>query len=100
MRLFADRRVNAILCVRGGYGAARLLPLLDYRIIRDNAKIFVGYSDIVAALRVFDEGELDFISRANAEFDTMHRIYRRSRFRVSATLTSLPVRRREWPKDG
>src|SRR6185436_5313662 len=48
MRLFADRRVNAILCVRGGYGAARLLPLLDYRVIRDNAKIFVGYSDLAS----------------------------------------------------
>src|SRR6266576_1502988 len=48
MRLFADRRVNAILCVRGGYGAARLLPLLDYRAIRANPKIFVGYSDITA----------------------------------------------------
>jgi len=48
MRLFADRRVNAILCVRGGYGAARLLPLLDYRAIRANAKILVGYSDITS----------------------------------------------------
>lgn len=48
MRMFADRRVNAILCVRGGYGATRLLPLLDYGAIRANAKIFVGYSDITA----------------------------------------------------
>ena len=48
MGLFADRRVSAILCVRGGYGAARLLPLLDYRAIRVNAKIFAGYSDITS----------------------------------------------------
>lgn len=48
MRMFADRRVKAILCVRGGYGTARLLPLLDYRAIRNNAKIFVGYSDITS----------------------------------------------------
>jgi muramoyltetrapeptide carboxypeptidase len=48
MKMFTDRRVNAILCVRGGYGATRLLPLLDYRAIRANAKIFVGYSDITA----------------------------------------------------
>jgi muramoyltetrapeptide carboxypeptidase len=48
MRMFADRRVNAIICVRGGYGTARLLPLLDYRVIRANAKIFVGYSDITS----------------------------------------------------
>lgn len=48
MRLFMDRRVNAILCVRGGYGTARLLPLLDYAAIRANAKIFIGYSDITS----------------------------------------------------
>ena len=48
MRMFADRQVSAILCVRGGYGTARLLPLLDYRVIRANAKILVGYSDITS----------------------------------------------------
>src|SRR6185503_8318037 len=48
MGMFADRAVNAILCVRGGYGTARLLPLLDYRVIRANAKILVGYSDITS----------------------------------------------------
>lgn len=48
MRMFTDKKVNAILCVRGGYGTARLLPLLDYRAIRANAKIFVGYSDITS----------------------------------------------------
>ena len=48
MRMFTDKRVNAILCVRGGYGTARLLPLLDYQAIRAHAKIFVGYSDITS----------------------------------------------------
>lgn len=48
MRMFMDRRVKAILCVRGGYGTARLLPLLDYSAIRANPKIFVGYSDITS----------------------------------------------------
>src|SRR5262245_36304490 len=48
MRMFVDRHVNAILCVRGGYGTARLLPLLDYRAIRANPKIFIGYSDIIS----------------------------------------------------
>jgi muramoyltetrapeptide carboxypeptidase len=48
MRMFTDRRVNAILCVRGGYGTARLLPRLDYAAIRANPKIFVGYSDITS----------------------------------------------------
>lgn len=48
MRMFTDRRVHGILCVRGGYGTARLLPLLDYRVIRAHAKVFVGYSDITS----------------------------------------------------
>jgi muramoyltetrapeptide carboxypeptidase len=48
MKMFVDRNVNAILCVRGGYGTARLLPLLDYEKIRANAKVFIGYSDITS----------------------------------------------------
>ena len=47
-RMFRDRRVQAIFCIRGGYGTPRLLPLLDYDAIRANPKIFVGYSDITA----------------------------------------------------
>jgi len=46
--LFANRKVNGIVCVRGGYGSARLLPLLDFNAIRRNAKVFVGYSDITS----------------------------------------------------
>jgi len=48
MKMFLDRNVNAILCMRGGYGTARLLPLLDYKMIRANPKIFIGYSDITS----------------------------------------------------
>ena len=48
MKMFADPKVKAIMCVRGGYGASRLLPLLDYRAIRANPKIFIGYSDITS----------------------------------------------------
>lgn len=46
--MFADREVRAIVCVRGGSGAARLLPLLDYELIRRNPKVLLGYSDITA----------------------------------------------------
>lgn len=48
MKMFTDRKVNAIVCVRGGYGTARLLPLLDYKLIRANPKVFIGYSDITS----------------------------------------------------
>ena len=46
--LFADRRVKAIVAVRGGYGTPRLLSMLDYRLISRNPKILVGFSDITA----------------------------------------------------
>ena len=45
---FADKDVNAIWCVRGGYGAARFLPDLDFDLIKKNPKILIGYSDITA----------------------------------------------------
>jgi muramoyltetrapeptide carboxypeptidase len=45
---FADRDVKAVICVRGGSGAARLLPLLDYDVVRANPKALLGYSDITA----------------------------------------------------
>ncbi len=48
MSLFANNRVAALFCLRGGYGVSRLLPLLDYAFIRDHPKIVAGYSDITS----------------------------------------------------
>jgi len=45
---FADSEVRAVICMKGGYGAPRILDLIDYEIIRSNPKIFWGYSDITA----------------------------------------------------
>jgi muramoyltetrapeptide carboxypeptidase len=45
---FADPEVRGVWCVRGGDGAPRLLPDIDYALIRKNPKVFVGYSDITA----------------------------------------------------
>ena len=49
-RMFSDPEINAVICARGGYGANRVLPLIDYELIRENPKIFIGYSDITAYL--------------------------------------------------
>ncbi len=46
--MFSDPEVKAVICARGGSGAARLLPLLDYEAIRRNPKVLLGYSDITA----------------------------------------------------
>jgi len=51
--MFRDRRVRAIICARGGYGTPRLLRMLDYRMIRRNPKILVGFSDITALQLAF-----------------------------------------------
>jgi len=50
MEMFTREDVDAIWCVRGGYGSIRILDLLDYEIIRKNPKVFIGYSDITALL--------------------------------------------------
>jgi muramoyltetrapeptide carboxypeptidase len=46
--MFVDPDVHAVLCVRGGYGAMRLLDALQYDLIRRHPKIFIGYSDVTA----------------------------------------------------
>jgi muramoyltetrapeptide carboxypeptidase len=48
--LFADPSVKALLPIRGGWGSAKLLPLLDYDLIRRHPKVFMGYSDVAALL--------------------------------------------------
>jgi muramoyltetrapeptide carboxypeptidase len=48
--MFANPNIDAIICARGGYGANRVLPLIDYDLIKANPKIFMGYSDITAYL--------------------------------------------------
>lgn len=45
---FHDPEVDAIFCLRGGYGTPRLLDRVDFAVLRDNPKPFVGYSDITA----------------------------------------------------
>jgi len=48
--MFEDDEVNAVFCLRGGYGSQRILDLIDFQLIRKNPKIFMGYSDITALL--------------------------------------------------
>jgi muramoyltetrapeptide carboxypeptidase len=61
--MFADKDVKAIFAVRGGWGSARLLPWLDWDIIRANPKLLTGFSDITA---------LHMAIAAKAGFTTLH----------------------------
>jgi muramoyltetrapeptide carboxypeptidase len=46
--MFRRKDVKAIFFIRGGYGSIRLLPFVDYKLIEQNPKIMVGYSDATA----------------------------------------------------
>ncbi|MBV1910887.1 MAG: LD-carboxypeptidase [Kangiellaceae bacterium] len=49
-KMFADKDIDAIYCLRGGYGSPRMLPFLDFDTIGKNPKVLVGYSDVTALL--------------------------------------------------
>ncbi|MEX2603625.1 MAG: LD-carboxypeptidase [Gracilimonas sp.] len=48
MAMFKDPDVDGIMCIRGGWGCNRILPLLNYEVIRNNPKVFCGFSDITS----------------------------------------------------
>ena len=49
-QFFADPAIAALLPIRGDWGSARVLPYLDYDLIRQNPKIITGFSDLTALL--------------------------------------------------
>lgn len=61
--MFADPDIQGILCARGGYGATRVLPHLDWEVIRRHPKAFVGFSDITV---------LHCVLLANAHLVSLH----------------------------
>jgi len=54
-KMFEDKSIKGIFAIRGGYGASRLLDMLDYNMIKKNPKVFAGYSDVTALHNVFNE---------------------------------------------
>ncbi|MBA3678251.1 MAG: LD-carboxypeptidase [Sphingosinicella sp.] len=61
--MYADDEVKAVFAVRGGWGSARILPYLDFDMIRANPKLLIGFSDITALHMAF---------AAKAGFTTIH----------------------------
>jgi muramoyltetrapeptide carboxypeptidase len=49
-RAWGDPAIAGVIGVRGGYGSAQLLPLLDRDEARRACKPFIGYSDLTAIL--------------------------------------------------
>ncbi len=46
--MFSNPKIDWIIAARGGYGCTRILPMLDYNLIKNNPKVLMGYSDITA----------------------------------------------------
>lgn len=57
--MFANKNVKAIICLRGGYGSIRFIDKINFKLIRSNPKIFVGFSDITTLqLAIFEKAKL------------------------------------------
>lgn len=50
---FLDDEVKAIVCFKGGFGASRIMDKIDYQLIKEHPKLFVGLSDVTALLNNF-----------------------------------------------
>lgn len=47
-QMLRDPQIDAIICSRGGYGTPRIIDQIDFEVIRNHPKIFIGYSDITS----------------------------------------------------
>ena len=52
---FSRQDIKGIFCVKGGYSASQLLDKIDYELIKNNPKVFVGYSDVTNLHIVFNQ---------------------------------------------
>jgi muramoyltetrapeptide carboxypeptidase len=50
MDLFKDDTIRAVFCARGGFGALKILPLIDFGAICEHPKVLLGFSDITTLL--------------------------------------------------
>ncbi|MGN8226543.1 S66 peptidase family protein [Gracilimonas sp. BCB1] len=59
MNMFRDPQVDGVMCIRGGWGCNRILPLLDYDVFKNNPKVFCGFSDITSLhMAMYEKSDL------------------------------------------
>ncbi len=67
-KMFARRDIKAIICTRGGFNSNQILDLMDYKTIKKNPKIFIGFSDITVLLNaIFTKTNLITFHWSNIE---------------------------------
>src|SRR5947207_2860439 len=52
--MFKRKDVDAVMCARGGYGAVRMVDLIDWEVVESNPKPFIGFSDITTLHAAFE----------------------------------------------
>lgn len=58
MDAFNDKSIKAIICSIGGDDSVRMLPYINYEIIKNNPKIFMGYSDTTVSHFIMNKAGL------------------------------------------
>jgi len=53
--MFKDTSIKGIFVMRGGYGAQRILDMIDYEAVKNNPKVFAGYSDVTILHNIFNQ---------------------------------------------
>ena len=87
--LWRDPEVKAILAVRGGYGCLRLLPDLDFDLIREQPKMLIGFSDLTVLLSAIQQ-KTGLITFHGPMLTTLPRSDRDSQERFFDLLTGRP----------
>ena len=80
MDMFLDDEVDGILCYKGGYGAQRMLPYIDFEVLKGHPKLLVGFSDVTVLLNTLYQfsnmptvhGEMGVCMRNYEEFTFNH----------------------------
>ena len=101
--LLDDPEVNLILCTRGGFGSAHILPRLDFGLLRKRRLPVYGYSDISAlhlAMLAEDAGIPVCAPMADGLPDAMKYPGAKASFRNVLRLSSLPRKLTLRPVEG
>ena len=99
--LFANPKIKAIFCARGGNRAGAILPLLDFRLIKKNSKIIIGYSDITALLNaIYKETGLVTFHGPMAQTRLPHRQMKQCLALLSGEKTDIPMTRAKILRPG
>lgn len=80
IEMFKDDTVDAILCYKGGYGAQRMLPYINFEELKKYPKLLVGFSDVTVLLNTLYQfsdmptvhGEMGVCMQSYEEFTFNH----------------------------